>query len=102
VELAPPGRGAAVAAALAGDGVSVGLVAPRSGPPCQPGSGSRGVSPGVHQLLAYRNVAQLARALYAALRAADDLGLDLIVVEEVDESGLGRAVMDRLRRAAAG
>jgi L-threonylcarbamoyladenylate synthase len=43
-----------------------------------------------------------ARGLFAALRELDELGLDRIVVEGVDEAGLGAAIMDRLRRAAAG
>lgn len=42
-----------------------------------------------------------ARALFAALRALDDAGVDVIVVEAVEEEGLGLAVMDRLRRAAS-
>jgi hypothetical protein len=29
------------------------------------------------------------------------MGFDLIVAEEIPEHGLGRAIMDRLRRAAA-
>lgn len=41
-----------------------------------------------------------ARGLFAALRALDDSGVDVIVVEGVEERGLGLAVMDRLRRAA--
>lgn len=43
---------------------------------------------------------ELAAGLYGALRAADDAGLGAVVVEVVAEAGLGRAVMDRLRRAA--
>jgi len=43
---------------------------------------------------------ELAHELFAALRAAEDAGLDVIVVETVTEVGIGRAVMDRLRRAA--
>ena len=41
------------------------------------------------------------QGLFAALRALDGLGLDIIVVEGVREQGLGVAVMDRLRRAAS-
>ncbi|WP_031514203.1 L-threonylcarbamoyladenylate synthase [Desulfofalx alkaliphila] len=43
-----------------------------------------------------------AATLYAALRQFDALGVDLIIAEGVAERGLGRAVMDRLRRAANG
>ena len=38
--------------------------------------------------------------LFAALRRLDALGLDYIVAERFPEEGLGRAIMDRLRRAA--
>jgi L-threonylcarbamoyladenylate synthase len=43
----------------------------------------------------------LARDLYASLRQADDFGADVIVVAVPDERGLGLAVRDRLRKAAA-
>ena len=43
-----------------------------------------------------------AHGLFAALRELDLLGLDRIVVEGIDEAGLGAAIMDRLRRAAEG
>jgi L-threonylcarbamoyladenylate synthase len=39
--------------------------------------------------------------LFAALRRLDTRGLDLILAEPVPEEGLGRAIADRLRRAAA-
>ena len=39
--------------------------------------------------------------LFAALRRLDASGLDLILAEPCDEAGLGHAIMDRLRRAAA-
>jgi L-threonylcarbamoyladenylate synthase len=42
----------------------------------------------------------IAANLYALLRDLDDAGLDAIVVEGIPERGVGRAVMDRLRRAA--
>ncbi len=44
--------------------------------------------------------AAVAASLFALLRELDDAGLDAIVVEGIPEQGLGRAVMDRLRRAA--
>lgn len=46
--------------------------------------------------------AQHARGLYAALRALDAEGVDLLVAGVAAEAGLGRAVNDRLRRAAHG
>jgi L-threonylcarbamoyladenylate synthase len=47
------------------------------------------------------SLADYAQGLFSALRRLDGLGLDVIVVEEVPEQGLGVAVMDRLRRAAS-
>jgi L-threonylcarbamoyladenylate synthase len=46
-------------------------------------------------------VASYARELFAALRAAEAAGVRTLYVETVADSGVGRAVMDRLRRAAA-
>jgi len=42
----------------------------------------------------------IAANLFAQIRELDDAGLDAIVVEGIPEEGVGRAVMDRLRRAA--
>ncbi|QDT12518.1 L-threonylcarbamoyladenylate synthase [Planctomycetes bacterium K23_9] len=39
--------------------------------------------------------------LFAALRRLDEMGLDSIIAMPVPEAELGRAIMDRLRRAAA-
>ncbi|MCD5407473.1 MAG: threonylcarbamoyl-AMP synthase [Desulfotomaculum sp.] len=44
--------------------------------------------------------ATAAAMLYAALRKFDAAGVDIILAEGLPESGLGRAVMDRLRRAS--
>ena len=38
--------------------------------------------------------------LFSAIRRLDALNLDLILAESVPETGLGRAIMDRLRRAS--
>ena len=43
---------------------------------------------------------EAAANLFAAMRRLDELGLDLIIAEPVPEIDLGRAIMDRLRRAA--
>ncbi len=43
---------------------------------------------------------EAAANLFAALRRLDGLNLDLILAESVPEVGLGRAIMDRLRRAS--
>jgi L-threonylcarbamoyladenylate synthase len=47
------------------------------------------------------DLADMARVLYARLRAVDRLGLDAVVVVAPPEPGLGEAISDRLRRAAA-
>lgn len=89
IELVPAGAGPARAATLAGTGVRVGLV------------GTSAAPPGVVAIATVRDVTELAQRLYAALRGAEDAGIDVLVVESVAEVGLGRAVMDRLRRAAS-
>lgn len=58
------------------------------------------LDPRVHLLGTPIGAEELAVTLYGALRAADDAALAAVVVEVVAEEGLGRAVMDRLRRAA--
>ncbi len=42
----------------------------------------------------------LARQLFQALREFDAAGVDTIIVEAVEETGIGATIMDRLRRAA--
>lgn len=44
----------------------------------------------------------LGAELFAALRRAEERSVDAIVIAAIDETGIGRAVMDRARRAAAG
>jgi L-threonylcarbamoyladenylate synthase len=44
--------------------------------------------------------AAYARRLFAALRELDEEGVDVVLVEEVEETGVGMAIMDRLRRLA--
>ena len=56
----------------------------------------------VEYLSAGGDLHEAAARLFAALRRLDEAGLDLIVVEPVPEVGLGRAIMERLRRAVAG
>ncbi|HEX9951024.1 MAG TPA: L-threonylcarbamoyladenylate synthase, partial [Rubricoccaceae bacterium] len=46
------------------------------------------------------SVEDYARAAFAFFRRADDLGVARIDVQRVPDDGLGRALMDRLRRAA--
>jgi len=47
------------------------------------------------------NLPEAASRLFSVLRQLDSLGLDRVFVESVPDHGLGRAIMDRLRRAAA-
>jgi L-threonylcarbamoyladenylate synthase len=44
---------------------------------------------------------EAARNLFTALRQLDRMPVDQILAELVPEQGLGRAINDRLRRAAA-
>ena len=45
---------------------------------------------------------EYAYILYSALRQADDLGVDVVLAIRPGDDGVGRAVLDRLRRAAGG
>jgi L-threonylcarbamoyladenylate synthase len=47
-----------------------------------------------------RDPRELARSLFGWLYELDEVGVDCILVEGVAPSGIGRAVMDRLERAA--
>lgn len=89
VEVAPVGQGGERAARRAAAGARVGLLGPGAAPP------------GVTSLAHPADAVALARVLYDALRAAEAADLDVVVVEAIRETGMGRAVMDRLRRAAA-
>jgi L-threonylcarbamoyladenylate synthase len=44
---------------------------------------------------------EAAANLYGAMRRLDEVGLELIVAEPIPETGLGVAIMERLRKAAA-
>jgi L-threonylcarbamoyladenylate synthase len=46
------------------------------------------------------NLVEAAANLFAALRRLDSVRLDRVLIESVPEQGIGRAIMDRLRRAA--
>ncbi|HVJ67728.1 MAG TPA: Sua5 family C-terminal domain-containing protein, partial [Caulifigura sp.] len=48
------------------------------------------------------NLVEAASRLFAAMRELDSAGLDAICATPFPEEGLGRAINDRLRRAAAG
>lgn len=52
-------------------------------------------------LSAKGDILEAAANLFAALRRFDSFGLDRLVIEAVPERGIGRAIMDRLHRAAS-
>jgi L-threonylcarbamoyladenylate synthase len=57
---------------------------------------------GVIRLGTPRTNEEFARVLYSALRAADEQGLNTVVVAQPDGDGIAIAIRDRLRRAANG
>ena len=60
------------------------------------------VNPALQIILsASGDLEEAARGLFTALRALDQMDIQIIIAEEVPEVGLGKAINDRLRRAAA-
>jgi L-threonylcarbamoyladenylate synthase len=57
---------------------------------------------GVVRLAAPKDNEEFARALYSALRAADEQGLTTVVVAQPQGDGIAVAIRDRLKRAAFG
>jgi L-threonylcarbamoyladenylate synthase len=55
----------------------------------------------VEYLSRNQDLREAAANLYGALRRLDEAGLELIVAEAVPETGLGVAIMERLRKAAS-
>jgi L-threonylcarbamoyladenylate synthase len=55
---------------------------------------------GVIRLAAPTSHEEFARVLYAALRAADDQGVAVVVVQQPAGDGIAIAIRDRLQRAA--
>jgi len=91
VLLAEPGGAVAKALSLAGGGRKIAVAVPEPVEVPEP-------------LIALRipaDIDGLARELYAVFRAADDAKVDVAVIAVPGEEGLGLAVADRLRRAAA-
>jgi L-threonylcarbamoyladenylate synthase len=62
---------------------------------------ARASAAAVENLSPAGNLREAAANLYAAMKRLDATGADLICVESVPETGLGIAINDRLRRAAA-
>ena len=90
VEIVAPEELEARARTLVAQGIRAGTVA----------SGALDVA-GAIRVADFRDVDDLAHRLYGALRAAEDAHIDVLLCAAVPETGVGRAVMDRLRRAAA-
>ena len=59
-------------------------------------------SEGVVRLAAPKSHEEFARVLYSALRAADEQGLEIVVVAQPQGDGIAIAIRDRLKRAAHG
>ena len=57
---------------------------------------------GVIRLAAPTTHDEFARVLYSALRAADEQGINTVVVAQPEGNGIAIAIRDRLRRAAVG
>ena len=62
----------------------------------------QGTFSAVEYLSSGGDLCEAATRLFAALRRLDEAQVNCILAESVPEEGLGRAIMDRLRRAAAG
>jgi L-threonylcarbamoyladenylate synthase len=60
------------------------------------------VGAGVVRLAAPKTHEEFARVLYSALRAADEQGLETVVVQQPMGDGIAVAIRDRLKRAAFG
>jgi L-threonylcarbamoyladenylate synthase len=93
VELVTGPELAARVAALADAGARAGVLAERAW--------SGALAPRTVTLATPSDADEYARDLYAALRRADELGLEIVVAVPPAEVGIGAAVADRLRRAAA-
>jgi L-threonylcarbamoyladenylate synthase len=89
VEVVTPAHLETRARVLTGQGHRVGVIAPAH---CD--------VPDAVSVIGFTDVDDLARGLYGAFRDAEAAGLDVLLCAAVPETGLGRAVMDRLRRAA--
>jgi L-threonylcarbamoyladenylate synthase len=86
---------AAQARRLVGEGARVGLLLPS-------GELSDLILPALERgdLGAANDPGEVARRLYAALRWLDDAGVQVILARDLGDLGLGRAIRDRLTRAA--
>ncbi len=79
--------------ALSDQGLRIGVLAPPAA--------VAGLPRAVVTLATPADAVEYARVLYRALRSADAAGLDVVVALSPPPAGIGAAVADRLRRAAA-
>lgn len=79
--------------AFAARGLRVGLLITRG-----QSAACAGLSP---QFVMGDALAEIARELYAGMRALDAAGAQVILITQVEHAGLGEAIADRLRRASA-
>ncbi len=91
VQLVSPDQLPTLARAMAAEGTRVGVL--RFGDEAQ-------MDASIEQVTLPRDAMQAARGLYAALRELDARGCECILACLPEETGLGRAIADRLRRAA--
>lgn len=118
-EIGPLALGAPVAAKPLAPGQLAGHYAPRTRLALLEGAGAPSPSGNRQGYLAFReapagpytaveiltprgDLREAAANLFACLHRLDRSGADLILAETVPEEGLGAAIMDRLRKAAAG
>jgi L-threonylcarbamoyladenylate synthase len=59
------------------------------------------IEPTSMHIILEESIEYFARNLFRALRELDKMHADVIVIESVQESGIGEAIMDRLRKASA-
>ena len=82
---------------FSGSGETLGFLGLREDQPPLAGEFAR-----VEYLSRNGNLREAAANLFAALRRLDDSGVDRILAERIPQDDLGRAIMERLSRAAAG
>ena len=92
VEVVDASAVAGRAASLIGEGKRVGLLAPRR---------IQGLPDGLDALPPAGGPQAYAKCLYQRLREADRRGLDVLLAVPPPATGIGAAVVDRLRRAAS-
>ncbi len=100
------GSGLGIAAALQKSGMRLGWLGFKGALPSRPSQPATSAAPALFAaaeiLSPSGDLREAAARLFACLHRLDRQGLDLILAEPLPEAGLGVAIMDRLRKAAAG